>query len=339
MEHIYTVLPKYFNKQSTAEENTLVKRWKKENPAEFKEQKAIWTLTENVEYIEFDSKASWNELQPRLSNTSSQTKPETKVIGITLWKRMAAAAVVIIVAVFGISQFNNSSTIGEGDLFADGLNTEFITGSRGVELLASSDVLETSLESGDKIWLNKGAVVEDMGSKDGEYAVRVKKGEAFFDVNSRKDKKTPFFVHTSNAAITVVGTQFTVTNKKEQTIIRVVEGVVEVMASDINKVKIAAGEQAIISKGNIERIKEFSPNFLAWKTGAFEFEATSIRKIALLLQTYYDVEIEVAEGTTGTPSGTFPVMDVDNLLKSLSLASGLKLEVIEANKKYKISNQ
>jgi len=40
MEHIYTVLPKYFNKQSTAEENTLIKRWKKENPVEFKEQEA-----------------------------------------------------------------------------------------------------------------------------------------------------------------------------------------------------------------------------------------------------------------------------------------------------------
>lgn len=339
MEHIYTVLPKYFNKQSTAEENNLVKRWKKENPAEFKEQKTIWDLTKDIEYVEFDSKASWDELQPRLGNTSSQTKSETKVIGIALWKKMAAAAVVIIVALFGISQFNNSNTIGEGDLFADGLNIEFTTGSRGVDLFAEGNVVETSLKNGDKIWLNKGAEVEDMGSDEGKYAVRVKKGEAFFDVNSRADKSAPFFVHTSNAAVAVVGTQFTVTNKKEQTIIRVVEGVVEVMASDLNKIKVTEGEQAIISKGNIERIKEFSPNFLAWKTGAFKFEATSIHKVALLLQTYYDVEIEVVPGTTGTPSGTFPVMDVDNLLKSVTLASSLKLEVIEANKKYRISNQ
>lgn len=338
MEQIYIVLPKYFNKQSTAEETALVKRWKKENPAEFKEQKTIWDLTKGVEYVEFDSNASWDELQPRLGNASSQTKSETKVIGITLWKKMAAAAVVIIVAVFGISQFNNSSTI-EGDLFADGLNMEFIEDTRGVDLFAEADVVETSLKNGDKVWLNKGAVVEDMGSNEGEYAVKVKKGEAFFDVNSRKDKNTPFFVHTSNAAMKVVGTQFTVTNKKEQTIVRVVEGVVEVMASDINKVSIEAGEQVIISKGNIEKLKKFSPNFLAWKTGKFEFKGTSIQKVALLLQTYYDVEIEVAEGVTGTPSGTFPVMDVDNLLKSVTLASSLKLEVMEANKKYRITNQ
>ena len=339
MEHIYTVLPKYFNKQSTAEENKLIEVWKKENPAEFKEHKAIWKLTENVEYIEFDSKASWNELQPRLSATSSQGKSETKVIGIALWKKITVAAVLIIVAVFGINQFNNQHVIAEGDLFAEGLNTEFITGTRGVELLAASNVVETSLENGDKIWLNKGAEVEDMGAKEGAYNVKVRKGEAFFDINSRKDKKAPFFVHTSNAAVAVVGTQFTVTSKKKQTIIRVVEGIVEVMASDINKIKLEAGEQAIISKGGINKIKEFSPNFLAWKTGAFKFEATSIHKVALLLQTYYDVEIEVAEGTTGTPSGEFPVMDVDNLLQSISLASGLKLEVVEANKKYRISNQ
>lgn len=338
MEHIYAILPKYFNKQSTAEENALVERWKKENPAAFKEHKSIWTLTKDVEYIEFDSKASWNELQPRLGNENTNNKPTTKVIGIALWQKIAVAAVVVIISVFGIRQFS-SPTMDEGDFFADGLNTEFLDKSRGVELLAEANVVETSLKNGDKIWLNKGAKVEDMGGENGEYKVKVRKGEAFFDVKSKKDASERFLVHTENAAVAVVGTQFTVTSKKEQTIIRVVEGVVEVMASDINKIQVNAGEQAIISKGNIKRLKEFSPNFLAWKTGAFDFQATSIHKIALLLQTFYDVEIEVAEGTTGTPSGKFPVMDVQNVLESLTLASGLKLEVIEANKKYRISNQ
>lgn len=337
MEHIYTVLPKYFNKQSSKEENALIERWKKENPAAFKEQKSIWGLSKDAEYIDFDSKASWKELQPRLSN-SSQTKSETKIVGIALWKKITVAAVLIVVALFGINQFNNFSTIAEGTLFADGLNTEFTTGERGVELLATSNVVETSLKNGDKIWLNKGAEVEDLGAREGAYNVKVRKGEAFFEVDSRKDKKSPFFVHTQNAVVAVIGTQFTVTSKKEQTIIRVVEGVVEVMASDINKIKLKAGEQAIVSNGNIKRLNEFSPNFLAWKTGAFKFEATSIHKIALLLQTYYDVEIEVAEGTMGTPSGKFPVMEVQDLLESLTLASGLKLEVIEANKKYRISD-
>lgn len=338
MEDIYTVLPKYFNKQSNSEENALVEAWKKENPAAFKEHQSIWTLTKAVEYVDFDSKASWNELQPRLTKDSSSAKLETKVIGIALWKKVAVAAVLILIAVFGIDQFNNTGVVAEGDLFAEGLNTAFTTDSRGVELKAAN-VVETQLKNGDKIWLNKGAVAEDMGAKEDGYVVKVKKGEAFFDVNSRKDKTTPFFVHTQNAAVAVVGTQFTVTSKKEQTIIRVVEGIVDVMASDINKIQLLAGEQAIVSKGNIKRVKVFSPNFLAWKTGTFKFEATSIHKIALLLQTYYDVEIEVAEGTTGTPSGEFPVMDVDNLLQSLTLASGLKLEVVEANKKYRISNQ
>jgi len=111
------------------------------------------------------------------------------------------------------------------------------------------------------------------------------------------------------------------------------------MASDNNKIKLQIGEQAIVSKGEIQHIKAFSLNFLAWKTGAFTFEATPIHKIALLLQTYYDVEIEVVEGAKGKTSGKFPVMNVQNLLESLSLASGLKLEVLEPNKKYRISNQ
>lgn len=340
MEHIYAILPKYFNKQSTAEENALVERWRKEHPAEFKEHKAIWSLTKNVEYIEFDSKASWNELQPLLNDSASSTaKPETKVIGIAMWKKIAVAAVFVLVSIFGINQFNNRQAE-ETDLFAN-INAEFDNGLRGVQLTAEASVVETTLKNGDKIWLNKGAVVEDMGEKDGQYAVKVRKGEAFFDVDSKGNEAPSFFVHTHSAKVAVVGTQFTVTNKKKETIIRVVEGVVEVIAPGSNiEIEVNAGEQAIVSsKGSIKRIKEFSPNFLAWKTGTFKFEATSIQKIALLLQTFYDVEIEVAEGTEGTPSGEFPVMDVNDLLESLTLASGLKLEVIESNKKYKISNQ
>jgi len=162
MEHIYMMLPKYFNKQSTVEENALIEDWKKENPELFKEHKAIWTLTKDVEYIDFDSKASWNELQPRLSKNTSSTK--TKVVGSTLWQKIAVAAVVIIVVLLGINQFSNSNTAMERSLFADGLNTEFTTEKKGRELLATSNVVETVLKNGDKIWLNKGAVAEDMGS-------------------------------------------------------------------------------------------------------------------------------------------------------------------------------
>ncbi|BDS12926.1 FecR family protein [Aureispira anguillae] len=337
MEDIYTILPKYFNKQCTTEENALVKAWKKEHPAEFKEQQMIWSLSKDTDYIEFDAKASWAELQPQLTdNASPQT---TKVVGMAVWKKMAVAAAILLVCVLGIRQFINPS-IDNDQLFVEGLNKEFDSTVRGTEMTTQRAVKAMTLTNGDKVWLNKNTKIEDMGDQEGAYAVKIHKGEAFFDVKSRKkDKQEPFLVHTKNAAVSIIGTQFSVAHKKEKTIIRVVEGVVKVIASDINEISLKAGEQAFVIDGNIEKFDNFSPNYLAWKTGRFEFYKTPIDKVAILMQTFYDVKIEVAKGTQGQTTGNFNVMEVQPMLESLTLASGLKLEAIKPNLHYRISNE
>lgn len=342
MEHIYTILPKYFNDQCNSDEITLVKQWKKQYPQEFKEQKSIWALTKDIDYVEFDAKASWVELQPQLGEGKNSGKTEIEVVGIAMWQKIAVAAVVILVCVLGISQFMEEPTIDNDALFVEGLNKEFSinTAVRGQEVVSKRAVKETTLRNGDKVWLNKNTKIEDIGAKDGGYAVKLHKGEAFFDVKSRNRKtQEPFVVHTKNAAVSIVGTQFSVVHKKEITIIRVVEGAVKVMASDINEISLQAGEQAFVIDGNIEKIKNFSPNYLAWKTGYFEFDNTPIDKVAILLQTFYDVKIKVLKGTKGQTTGKFPVMEVQQMLKSLTLASGLKLEVIKTGETYKISNK
>ena len=333
MEKIYTILPKYFNNQCTADEIKAVKDWKKQNPAEFKEHEAIWKLTEKQQYVEFDSKTAWAELQPQLKGG----KQETKVIALGKWMKFAAAAVVLLVGTWAVMQFAIPGQNESG--FADnGANLDYLnTTTRGRQLATQRSVQKSKLKNGDKIWLNKNTKVEDVGSEDGRYEVKVHQGEAFFDVNSRENPEEPFLVHTKNAAVSVIGTEFSVASRKEKTIIRVVEGVVKVISSDIQQVSLKAGEQAYVVDGNIEKMDSFSPNFLAWKTGKFEFAQTPIENVAILLETFYDVKIEVAEGLTGHTNGKFDNLKIGEILDAITLSSGLNLEEVEAGKHYRIS--
>jgi len=335
MEDIYTILPKYFNNQCTADELKAVKSWKKENPVEFKEHQKIWKLTEKHEYIDFDHKVGWQELQPQLKGG----EPPTKVVSMNKWAKFAAAAIVILISTFGIMQFLNPAEVDESGFAENGINLDYASTTRGTELVTKKIVEETSLKSGDKIWLNKNTKVEDVGREDGRYEVKVHKGEAFFDVKSRKDNpEEPFLVHTQNAAVSVIGTEFSVASRKNKTIIRVVEGTVKVITSDIEQISLTVGEQAMVVDGAVEKIDAYSPNFLAWKTGKFEFEDTPIATVAILLETFYQAKIEVVEGTTGSTNGAFDNKEIDEILGAISLSSGLKLTEVEAGKHYTISN-
>lgn len=336
MDYIYTLLPKYFNKQCTADENAQVRAWKKEHPKEFEEQKMIWSLSKDIDYVDFDTKSSWAELQLQMTSSPQQA---TKVVGIALWKKMAAAAILVLVCGLALQQFLPSNSA-ENQFFADGMNIEFNGQTRGETLVSQQEVEALSLSSGDKIWLNKNTQVEDMGKQDGSYAVKLHKGEAFFDVSSKEQTdKEPFLVHTSNAMVAIVGTQFSVTRKNDKTIVRVVEGEVEVMASDKDKISIKAGEQALVMNGKIKKYDHFSPNALAWKTGYFVFKKTPIQKVGQFMETFYNVKIEIGKGTVGQTTGKFDLAEVEPMLESIVLVSGLKLDVIETDKHYKISNQ
>lgn len=331
MEKIYTILPKYFNNQCTGEEVKMVKQWKKENPAEFKEHQTIWSLTAKHDYVEFDAKAGWAELQPQLKN-EQQT---TKVVALNQWFKFAAAAVVVVVSAWGI--INYMSNPNSMERFAEEINRDNFDSIRGAEMSSEFNVEQLRLESGDRVWLNKGSKVEDLGKKDGKHAVKLHKGEAFFDVQSKNGDES-FIVHTKNAAVSVIGTEFSVVHKKEKTIIRVVEGTVEVdVPGTDKKMELKEGEQASVVNGKIEKKDSFSPNFLAWKTGKFLFNDMDLDKTVFILKTFYNVEIELESGVTGSVNGKFNNDSIDDILHLITRAAGLELNVIEKDKAYKIT--
>lgn len=334
MEHIYNLLAKYFNNQCNSEELQTIENWKKENPAEFEAHQLIWSQSAQNEYVEFDTEAAWKELQPQLKDSNS-----TKIVSLSSWYKFAAAAVIVLVCTWAVMQWSGSNT--DSNLFADGVNKEFSTNSQKGKEISTQQILATTLASNDKIWLNKNSKVEDLGDKDGRYGVKLLEGEAFFEVNSRKaNPNQAFLVHTQNAVVTVVGTAFSVITESDKTIIRVVEGIVKVAASDVQSMDLTIGQEAYIMNGGIQKMEKFNPNLLAWKTGKFEFKESSIDKVVQALQSFYDVKIEVAPNLTSSTNGSFDNTNtnIDNILNSITLSSGLKLETVESGKHYKITN-
>lgn len=331
MEKIYTILAKYFNNQCDSNEQEIVQQWKEQNKAEFDEHKAIWDLTAGVEYVDFDANEGWNELQPKLQEGG-------KVRSLGIWVRMAAAVVIVISGWFLL---NDSSFFGyEDPVFVGGINIDYENSVRGVELASQQTIQEKVLKGGDKVWLNKNSHLEDLGEQSGTYTVKLHKGEAFFDVNSRKGKGGGFAINTTNAKVLVMGTGFSVTSKKNKTIIRVEEGVVKVKAADNNEVELNAGEQAIVSKGKIKKTTSFSPNYLGWKNGELTFNGETLKESIHFLEEYYDVSIEFEQGANSTMGGRYPIKGktVDQVLFHMSKTQqDFNFVTVKKGKSYRIT--
>jgi len=332
MEKIYTILPKFFNNQCDSNEKKMVQEWKKEHPEEFKEHKAIWDLTGDATYVDFDAKEGWKELQPQLKGGGT-------VRSLGMWVRMAAAVVIL---VSGWFLLKDSALFGPQEpLFVEGINPNYGSSIRGVKLASQQTIQEQILKGGDKVWLNRNSSLEDLGDQDGTYAVKLHKGEAFFDVNSREKKSGGFAIHTPNAQVLVMGTGFSVTTKGKKTIVRVEEGIVKVKASDNKEVELRVGEQAVVANGNIKKLKYFSPNYLGWKNGELNFNGESLESSLHFFEEYYDIKIDVEKGVDDTLGGSYNLKDLtlDQILMSLCSSQGGTLVTVKAKKEYRIAKK
>jgi ferric-dicitrate binding protein FerR (iron transport regulator) len=332
MENIYKLLPLFFKNQCTAEQITAVKNWKKENAEEFNELQSIWSLSKDHNYIQFDEKSAWQELRPQLIDN------KTKVIPISFFLKITAAAAVLLLSVWGGIQVyeNQSNKIEIAKDEANGSTTKL----RGVNLVSENNVEKTNLKSGDKIWLNKNSRLEDFGSDNGRYAVKVHLGEAFFDIKSRENAHDePFLVYTHNASISVTGTQFSVSVNNNQTIVTVVSGKVKVITGKINQLILNKGEKVVVENGSFNEIGKPALNDISWKTGKFDFVDTPLPLVVSQLNSFYSAQIDLASDSALTFTGEFNNDSLADVLSSLSKTSELNVEEVDKNKYYILSSK
>lgn len=119
-------------------------------------------------------------------------------------------------------------------------------------------------------------------------------GEAAFAV--KKDKNTPFLVHTDKRNIVVTGTQFNVSAYDDdlcwQTTL--IEGAIEVTGGK-ETIVLKPYQQYSLNKGNgIGQLRDVPANeavFAPWLSGILTFEAVPFEEIMQKLQRWYDITL------------------------------------------------
>jgi ferric-dicitrate binding protein FerR (iron transport regulator) len=154
-------------------------------------------------------------------------------------------------------------------------------------------------------------------------------GEAFFEVTS--DPKRRFTIDVdSRARVEVLGTSFHVSSTPADSSIevQVVDGRVAFSAGEgkhFFQITLAKGEQAALTGGRPTKIENPDPNFMSWKTGILSFDETSLEEVILQLSKFYDADIALDPGLSGslTFTSTIEDQDLESVLDEISLVLGL----------------
>lgn len=118
-------------------------------------------------------------------------------------------------------------------------------------------------------------------------------GEAYFDIARRNG--TRFVVHTPEATIEVLGTEFNVNTRREQTNVVLHEGKVQLQADNQSAVVMKPGDMAIVSpKSRHIELKKVQPDLYdSWKEAFIVLDGRTVSEIIHSLEDTFGVTINL----------------------------------------------
>lgn len=155
------------------------------------------------------------------------------------------------------------------------------------------------------------------------------KGEAYFKVIHTKDNRK-FRVRTGeDFSLDVLGTQFTVANRKSGTRIVLDQGKVQCNLNDEeNETLIMKPGEMVKFAGNpSDYVRESVETsvYSAWKEHKLIFNNTTLQEVSLILEDTYDFKIqaETPELLTRKITGSVPTDNIEILIQGIAEASGV----------------
>lgn len=294
--------------------------------------KALWQESGGLhDYNKIDEIKAWDAVYDKISG---KTEKARSALAFTIIK---VAAVILI-----------SYVLGAMTIYLSGVKTFQSAVTENKEIRMRSPLgskTEVVLSDGTKVWLNSGSEIRypsEFGKKQRDlYLV----GEAFFEV--KKNKESPFLVHTENVDVRVLGTSFNVKSYPEEKMVEttLVEGTIH-----INKVgsshilKLQPGEKAIF-KRNADGLKEKDDNaFLvakdvdteldtSWKSGKLVFKREKFGDLAIKLERWYNVHISVNNKklTEEKVTGIFQNESIEQALNALQISVSFSYKIDKNN--------
>ncbi|GAA4332191.1 FecR family protein [Mucilaginibacter gynuensis] len=299
------LLAKYMLGETTAAEGEAIAAWiaeNEENRKRFDHFKLIWDTSKSLKTeSKLDADQSWTafrQLAARQDMATAVVKPMHA--SRNRWMRIAAAWIVILGA-------------------AALLYTLLKPGKPMMLTLQTIDKpITDTLADGSIITLNKNSALSYPEKFTGDIReVRLKKGEAFFDI--AHDKSKPFMIKVNDVLVQVVGTSFNIKGTGNKTEVIVATGIVQVIKKKL-VIRLKPKESVTINNGSAKYDKALRTDELYnyYRTRKFIFNNTPLWRVAQVLNEAYNVNIVVPDKRLGKEPFT-ATLNYD------SLAGGLKV--------------
>jgi transmembrane sensor len=189
-----------------------------------------------------------------------------------------------------------------------------------------------TLPDGTKVWLNAASSITFPTAFRGTDRTVTIQGEAFLDV--AKNASQPFRVKVRDAIIDVLGTQFNVNAYHDEPVSRttLLEGSIRLTKGAESKI-LKPGQQVIFRERDQTltlAANADTEQVIAWKNGAFDFRNQDLESVMKQVSRWYNMDIAY-EGRK--PAVKILGMmgrdtDLNTLLKSLELTSGVRFKVV-----------
>ncbi|HVZ17157.1 MAG TPA: FecR domain-containing protein [Terriglobales bacterium] len=260
-------------------------------------QNAVWRATERL--------GAFRPQQPMLKVT-----PVAKSGKWTLFRYVAAAAIVAAVGVSGVQYFQHPS------------NTTYVTPVGGHKIILLSDGTRIELNTDSALRISSNALRR----------VTLLRGEAYFDV--QHNGADPFAVTASGYRITDLGTKFSVRTSPIAVRVSLLEGSAAVTPVIGQKAHRSAllmpGDVAVASADTLTVKKEPVASVatsLGWRHGLLTFKDTELADAVAEFNRYNTAKLHISDAVVGhlKINGTFQAENADVFAASVQELFGLKI--------------
>ncbi len=283
MSEIDTIIQKYIQGNTSADENEQLQQWLQEsldNKKRMFAEKDIWdTFNYKINGKKFNVK---HELE-FLKKSIEIKNPSRSILHYHVLKIAA-----ILLITFGLGWSSHFiSFFGYKNQIAITMQEIFVP---------KGQINQVFLADGTRIWINSETqlIIPSVFAIN-ERTVKLN-GEAFFEV--AKDKNRPFKVEVKGQQIEVTGTSFNVRayNNSNDIETTLQTGEIRLNTGD-QTFLLKSGEQSIFGKNNsrINIVKVDPASFSAWKDGRYEFQSKDLIEVFKVVERWYDVEISADE--------------------------------------------
>ena len=292
------MLVKYLLNEATADEREQVAAWlnaSQPNLAYYNQLRKIWDESRQLALTTVvDEQKAWKKFQKKIHPAPSRRASFA-------WMKIAASILVIVgVSLLGYWLVNAPV--------------------KQITVIARQDVTNDTLPDGSMVTLNKGSMISYASRFKKETREVVLKGEAFFDVEPKKEK--PFIVLTKGVRITAVGTSFNVKNINENVEVVVESGTVKVTKGETTIV-LHPKEKVLVNAKDSVMTKEKASDQLYqyFRTKEFVCDDTPLWKLVDVINEAYHSHVIIGNPAIRDMSitTTFHNESLDQVLNVISI--------------------